>query len=267
MLGRLSRWVYGFWWGDGLADDVPALTYYLVLSLAPFALGLAAIEALLLKDYVSAVEVADQVNRYLPDEVHNDIQRLVTGTRSNSPALLGLALAAMLWTTSGAIGVVERTTSRILDRGRHSIVVGRIRNMGLGALVAVLVIASAGGATIITGATDVAGVGAALPDSVVICLNALGATALLAVVYRTAPRAHLHWRSAFLGALPAGIALQLIPALVSLYVKAAGGYAAVRLFLILAVVLLGLYAMATMILAGAGLSARRELLLTRSPEA
>jgi len=42
---RLPGKIYDFWWGTGLADDVPALTYYLVLSLGPFALGLAAILA------------------------------------------------------------------------------------------------------------------------------------------------------------------------------------------------------------------------------
>ena len=31
---------------------------------------------------------------------------LVLGTRDNSPVLLALALATMLWTTSGAIGVI-----------------------------------------------------------------------------------------------------------------------------------------------------------------
>ena len=50
-----GRRVFDFWWGQGIADDVPALTYYLLLSLAPFALGLAALEALLLKDILSAI--------------------------------------------------------------------------------------------------------------------------------------------------------------------------------------------------------------------
>lgn len=258
MLGRLGGRFYRFWWGTGLADDVPALTYYLVLSLAPFALGLAALEALLLDDYVSAVEVADEINRYLPEDVHGDITQLVTGTRDNSPVLLILAVVAMLWTTSGAIGVVERCTSRILDTARHSIVWGRIRNMALGALVALLVIGAAGGGSVVSGTADIFGIGDAVPDSIVVVSNALGATVLFAIIFRTAPLGHLHWRSAFAGALPAGIGLQVIPTLVGLYVQAAAGYAAVRLFLLLAVILLGLYAMATVILVGAGVAAKAE---------
>lgn len=256
---RAARWVYSFWWGDGLADDVPALTYYLVLSVAPFALGLAAVEASLLKDFVSAVEVADQVNRYLPDEVHGDVRQLITGARSSSPYLLLIAVVAMLWTTSGAIGVVERVVSRVLGGARHNIVFGRLRNMALGALVAALVIAAAGSATIVSGFVDVLGVGNALPSEIILALNVVGAIILLAIVYRSAPLQHLHWSSALLGALPAGVAIQAIPNLVGVYVSHAGGFAAVRLFLVLAAVLIGLYSMATVLVIGAGLAARREL--------
>src|SRR5687767_15086252 len=105
---RAAARVFAFYWGQGIADDVPALTYYLVLSLGPFALGLAALEASLLSDVLSAVEVADQLNRFLPDAVHDDIRSLVLGTREDSPQLLAIALVAMLWTSSGAIGVIER---------------------------------------------------------------------------------------------------------------------------------------------------------------
>jgi uncharacterized BrkB/YihY/UPF0761 family membrane protein len=105
---RIAARVYEFWWGKGLADDAPALAYYLVLSLGPFALGVAALEALLLKDVVTALELAHQLNRFLPNAVHGDVERLVTGTRENSPELLAIAVGAMLWTSSGAIGVIER---------------------------------------------------------------------------------------------------------------------------------------------------------------
>ncbi len=36
---RAGKRAFHFWWGQGIADDVPALAYYLVLSLAPFVLG------------------------------------------------------------------------------------------------------------------------------------------------------------------------------------------------------------------------------------
>lgn len=244
--------VYDFYWGNGIADDVPALTYYLLLSLAPFALGIAALEALLLEDVLSAMEVASQLNRFLPEAVHADVNSLVQGTRDNSPLLLGVAVFTMLWTTSGAIGVIERVESRMLDCPRHNVVVGRIRNGGLGALVGLAFASAAAGAPVIG---DVVRRIDFMPG----VLNMLGAILVFTVIYRYAPRSKLGWRPSFVGALPAGLVIQAIPAIVGLYFDAAAGFAAVRIFLLLAVLLLGLYAMALGLLVGAGVAVKLEM--------
>jgi len=176
-------------------------------------------------------------------------------------------VATMLWTTSGAIGVVERCESRMLDAPRHGIVAGRIRNMILGAGVAVMFAAASAGAPVIGDAADALNLRGALPGGLLLNINTLGSIVVFAGIYRWAPRAHLRWRSAAVGALPAGVAIQAIPALVGLYVGNFVGFAAVRLFLILAIVLLGLYVMATVILVGAGLAVKRELRHRRLVEA
>ncbi len=256
---RIPRRIFDFYWGQGIADDIPALTYYLVLSLAPFALGLAALQALLLDDVLSAIEVADQLNRFLPEAVHADIRRLVVGTRDDSPLILAIALAAMLWTTSGAIGVIERCESRILDCPRHDVVTGRLRNLVLGAGVAVMVAAASASAPVIGDVADALHVRGGIPGDLLLVLNTLGSVVVFAGIYRWAPRSTLTWRSAVIGALPAGIAIQAVPAIVGVYVGAAAGLAAVRVFLLLAVVLLGLYVMALVMLVGAGIAVRREL--------
>jgi membrane protein len=256
---RLAGRIFDFYWGQGIADDVPALTYYLLLSLAPFALGLAAVQALLLKNLVSAIEVADQLNRFLPDAVHGDITRLVLGTRDNSPQLLAVAVATMLWTTSGAIGVIERCESRMLEAPRHSIVTGRMRNVLLGAGVAAILVVASAGAPVIGDAADALNMRGALPGGLLLAVNTVGSILVFAGIYRWAPRCTLRWRSAIVGAVPAGIFIQAVPALVGLYVGNFVSFAAVRLFLTLAIVLLGLYVMATVILVGSGLAVKREV--------
>lgn len=260
---RAFQRIFDFYWGQGIADDVPALTYYLLLSLAPLALGLAAIQALLLKNVLSAIEVADQLNRFLPNAVHGDITRLVLGTRSNSPQLLAAAVAAMLWTTSGAIGVIERCESRLLGAPRHSIIFGRIRNVMLGAGVALMIAVASAGAPVIGDAADALNLRGSLPGGLLLVVNTAGSIIVFAAIYRWAPRATLRWRSAIVGAMPAGVAIQAIPALVGLYVGNFVGFAAVRLFLILAIVLLGLYVMANVLLIGSGLAVKRELRYAR----
>jgi membrane protein len=251
---RLLARVFAFYWGEGIADDVPALTYYLVLSLAPFALGLAALEALLLKDVLSALSVADQLNRFLPETLHDDIRRLVLGTRNDSPLLLILAIVAMLWTTSGAIGVIERCLARITAGPRHNIVMGRLRNVMLGALVAVAAILACLSISVVSDVSLRFRTGSGLPGPAILVFNTLGSILVFATVYRYAPLGRLRWTSALKGAVPAGIAIQLVPAIVGVYVSAAAGFAAVQLFLLIAIVLLGLYIVALAMLVGAGLA-------------
>ncbi len=255
---RLPKRAFDFYWGDGIADDVPALAYYLVLSLAPFALGLAALEALLLEDVISALAVAEQLNRFLPEAIHGDIDRLVVGTRDNSPLLLALALFAMLWTTSGGIGVIERCLSRMLDAPRHNIFLGRIRNLGLGGLVAIAVILASMSISVVTNLSYELRPGRGFPGPMILVFNGLGSMVVFAIIYRYAPLTRMRWRSALLGGIPGGLAIQMVPAIVGLYVSAAAGFAVVQVFLLLAIVLLGLYIVALLLLVGAGLAARVE---------
>jgi uncharacterized BrkB/YihY/UPF0761 family membrane protein len=255
----LARRGFAFYWGRGIADDVPALTYYLVLSLAPVALGLAALEALLLSNTEAAINVADGLNRFLPNAVHGDIRNLVLGTRDNSPLLLALALASMLWTTSGAIGVIERCESRILDCDRHGIVTGRLRNMALGAGIAIMVLAASGAAPVIGDAADALDIRRTLPGALLVIVNTLGSILVFALLYHWAPRSRPNWRACLLGAVPAGIAIQAVPSIVGLYFGAGAGFAAVRLFLLLAVIIAGLYIIALVTLVGAGVAVTYEL--------
>lgn len=261
-----ARRFAAFYWGDGIADDVPALTYYLVLALAPLALGIAALEALLLDDYLSALDVVRELNRFLPESVHGDVEQLVVGAREDSPFLLGLAVAAMLWTTSGAIGVLERCLSRILDAPRHPIVAGRLRNVLLGAGVAAMLVLAAASAPVADWAIDVLDLRGDLPYFGLAVEVALSIV-ILAGIYRYATRRRIRWRAAVFGALPAGVGIQVIPAIVAAYVDAAAGLAATRIFLAIAVILLGLYVMSLALLVGAGLAARAELRLAATADA
>ena len=263
----VARRAFAFYWGTGIADDVPALTYYLVLSLAPVALGLAALEALLLSDTQAAINVADGLNRFLPDAAHADILHLVLGTRDNSPVLLAIALASMLWTTSGAIGVIERCESRILECERHGIITGRLRNMALGAGVAIMILAASAGAPVIGDAADALGIRRTLPGTLLVVVNTLGSIVVFSLLYHWAPRSRPNWRACLLGAVPAGIAIQAVPSIVGLYFGAGAGFAAVRLFLLLAVILLGLYVIALVTLLGAGIVVTYELARRPAPTA
>jgi uncharacterized BrkB/YihY/UPF0761 family membrane protein len=66
--------------------------------------------------------------------------------------------------------------------------------------------------------------------------------------------------------VPAGIAIQAVPTIVGAYLGAVAGFAAVRVFLVLAVLLLGLYIVALVALVGAGVTVRAERRRRHEPD-
>ena len=161
----------------------------------------------------------------------------------------------MLWTTSGAIGVIERCLARITSSARHHIVVGRLRNVVLGGLVAVAVILASLSISVVSDFSYKLRAGSGMPGPTILVFNTLGSILVFAAIYRHAPLQQIGWRPALKGAVPAGIAIQAVPAIVGLYVsRAPPASRAAQVFLLLAIVLLGLYIVAMAMLVGAGLA-------------
>jgi uncharacterized BrkB/YihY/UPF0761 family membrane protein len=249
---------FRFYWGRGIADDVPALTYFLVLSLAPFALGLTALGALIFGDHLSPLQVTETIAPVLPDAIEDDVVRLVLNTRQDSPFLLTLAIAAMLWTTGGAIGVVERVLSRFLDAPRYPIVWGRLRNTGMGGLVAIVLTTAAAATSFGSGVLDYIPHYKTLLTYLLPCIHLVGSICFCAFMYRFVTKGRIRWKSAFGGAVFAGAVLQLAPLLLGLYFSKLAGFSTGQLFFALAVVLGGCFMMAQGLLIGAGIAARVE---------
>ena len=221
MRSLLTTARFDFYWGQGIADDVPALTYYLLLSLAPLALGLAALQALLLQN-ARGDRGRRRLNRFLPDAVHGDIMRLVLGTRDNSPMLLAIALVARCCGRARARSASSSAASRGCSElpAPRRVVIGRIRNIMLGAGVALMVDRRVRrGAPVIGDAADalnLRAVAAGLACSLV--LNTSARSSCSPFVYHWAPRARPRLRVVRSSArCPPGIAIQAVPALVGLY--------------------------------------------------
>lgn len=177
-----------FWWGSGIADDVPALTYFLLACLAPFALGVGAGGALIAAGYLPPMDIARQIAQYLPPgSTRQQITQLVLDVRAHSPRVLIFAVACMLWTASGALRVLERSMNRQLGRLGYGVVRSRARNLLLAGLVCGLVLLAAAA----TGLA--AGVGRWVPLSggVAHVGGVVGAWLLCMLLYRLVPRGGL----------------------------------------------------------------------------
>jgi uncharacterized BrkB/YihY/UPF0761 family membrane protein len=131
--------------------------------------------------------------------------------------------------------------------------------MALGAGIVLMVLAASATAPVIGDAADALNIRRTLPGSVLVVVNTVGSILVFALLYHWAPRARPNWRACLLGAVPAGIAIQAVPSIVGLYFGAGAGFAAVRLFLLLAVMVAGLYIIALVTLLGAGLAVTYEL--------
>ena len=121
-----------------------------MVALVPLALGMTALASLLLGDYAQAQALAERAARVLPADVSDQFVQLVLRTKRDSPLLLAASLVAMVWASAGAVGVLERSMSRLLDRERFGPLVGKLRHLGLAAaltFVLVLVVLAASKAT------------------------------------------------------------------------------------------------------------------------
>jgi uncharacterized BrkB/YihY/UPF0761 family membrane protein len=94
--------------------------------------------------------------------------------------------------------------------------------------------------------------------SLVLWPAALAATWLIcASLYRLCPRSGIPWRAAAVGALPAALGLQAVPTLAAVYLEAVAGRTPVRIFLVLAGVLITSYLSSLSLLLGSAVACRR----------
>ena len=250
------REVVGLYWDSRLADDVPALAWFLLASLAPLALGLTALATLLLGDSAEAQALAERLSVILPDDAHAQVVELVLRTRRDSPLLLAGSVLGMVWASSSAVGVLSRSLARLLGLPRPKMVAGKFRNAGVAASLAIIVVlmtmvASAGTDLVRRLGVDV------LLVRVAVLAGSLAITLVItAGVFRWLAGGTLAFRAALWGGLLTAILLQVTPTAAGYYLTHVVGQAPVQLFLMLAGVLFTCYLAAFSLLLGAGLTAR-----------
>lgn len=256
---RAWREFSGLYWGSGLCDDVPALAWFLMVSLVPLALGLTALAALALGDAAEAQALAARATRVLPRDLHEQLVQLVLRTRNDSPLVIVVSLLSMVWVSSGAIGVVERCVSRLISRERGGPVIGKLRSLGLACALACVILLLVAGASAGTGIVGRLGIDSGLLRVFAPLLSLLVATCFCAGLYRVASGGMLAWRSTLSGGLVGAIVLLITPTASGYYLRVAADRTPVGVFLVLAGILFTCYIVALGLLLGAGVSARAEV--------
>lgn len=236
-----------------MAADVPALAYYLLISLAPFLLGVTAIAAQVADTDRIIEDITRRASDELPLELKSSLIEVIQHAQESSGWLLLIAVVGCLWTCSGAVGVLVRCKHRLLGRDPFHPTLGRLREIGLAGLVVVLVVILAGMAAVGGGLVERLGID--LTGLEVGALAWIVTLAVLEMLYVLGPRGQVSPRSALSGALPASLLLQVVPLVVALYTDYATSTVNVaQLFLILVLLVVGATLSAQIILGGATLA-------------
>ena len=255
---RLAASAVELYWGDGVCDDVPALSWFLAVGLVPLALGMTALASIALGDYAEAQQLAERAARVLPADVSDQLVQLILRTHGGSGWLLLAAVAGMVWTSAGAVGVIERMMSRLLQRERFGPLVGKLRHLGLAAAVVVTIVLMVLAASKVTGLRARLGLDGLGVQLVVTVAATLATAVVCAGLYRLCPRGGIRWRAALAGAVPAAVALQVVPTVAAVYLRVVAGRTPVQVFLVLAGVLITCYVAGIVLLLGAAVGARLD---------
>jgi membrane protein len=256
---RALREFVGLFFESGISGDVPALAWFLLSSLAPLALGLTALAAVALGDWAQAQALAAKAAGVLPPDAHDQVVQLVLRTQNDSPLLIAGAIVGMVWTSAGAVGVIDRCIARLLDVDRGNFALGKLRTLGVAAAVTVMIVTAVLVASAGTGFVERVGLDATPTRVLVPLVSTVVITLICAGVFHTLARGALGWRSALSGAVLSGVVLQVTPTAAGYYLRYVTGSAPVKVFLMLAGVLVTCYLIALGLLLGAGVAARVQL--------
>jgi uncharacterized BrkB/YihY/UPF0761 family membrane protein len=258
-LWHTVRGAIGFFWGSGLSNEVPALSWFLLASLVPLALGITALAAVILGDYAKAQAVAGRLSQVFPHDVHEQVVQLILRTHRDSPVLIAASIAGMLWTSSGAVGVLRRSFSPLGEAQGHSAVSGKLRNLGVAGGVTVLVVIMVLVASAGTGVVRELGVNPLLTRLLVPAASIALTSLICAAVYWVLSEHRTGWRPVLLGGLTGGVLLQLTPTATGYYLRYVAGSTPVELFLMLTGVLITCYLASMALLVGVAVTMRLQL--------
>ena len=258
-LRRFARELVGLYWDSGVANDVPALAWFLLSSLVPLALGVTALAAVALGDYAEAQALSVRISKALPKDVQDQLVTLILRTKEQSPLLIAASIIGMVWVSSGAVGVIERCLLRLLAQPSIGVVRGKLRNLAVAAVVTVVIMLMV---AVATAGTDLVGRLKINPTAIRLAapLTSLALSTLLCgAVFRALAGESLRWGAAWAGAAVSAMILNITPTAAGYYISLVAGRTPVEVFLVLAGVLITCYLAAFGLLLGAGVAARVQL--------
>ncbi len=258
-LRRIPRELIALVYSSGVLDEAPALSWFFVTSLVPLALGLTALATLLIGDASQAEHLGERIAQVLPKDVHAEVTNLILRTRRDSPLLIIGSIVVMMWTSSGAVGVLARCLRRVAKLPSTGMIRGKLRNVGIAGAVALLIVLMVLAASAGTGLVRELHLPSLVTRVGLLVLSVAVTTAICAAVLLALSDGALSRHAALAGGAVAGVVLQLTPTVAGYYLRIVAGGTPVELFLIMAGVLATCYIASLGLLLGAAVAGRVHL--------
>ena len=179
--------------------------------------------AVALGDYAKAQALSVRISQVLPKDVRDQLVTLILRTREQSPLLIATSIVAMVWVTSGAVGVIERCLLRLLARPGEGVVRGKLRNLAVAAVVTVVVMLMVAVATAGTGLVGRLKINPTVIRVAVPLISLALSTLLCGAVFRALAGEALRWRAAWAGAAVSAVILNLTPTAAGYYLRLVAG--------------------------------------------
>lgn len=237
-----------FYWGRGLHLAVPMLSFYILVSLAPLILGMAAIAGIVFADLLTPTQIAETLSERFPEEIRDLIINLADSVR-NQPRAVVLSILLMSWTFSSALMVIDHVMSPNPEK-TIDMVKARIRLIFFGLLFASLLLISIAAGVVLAGISPIGGPLEASYGFLIIFIGC-------ALIYKILPRKKPPIKKALAGAIPGSLALFFTPYFLTWYLSL-GRISWGGLFAAVVVLLTSSYIMSFGLLLGAGIASKEE---------
>ena len=243
------------------------IAYYSLFALAPLLFLGVSVAGIIIGEEVVRTELASRLSNFFGVEVAELITELIERTSENpffSSSLSLISLGVLLFGASVLFAAWRDALNLIFDvpwkRGIGASVRRRVVALGLVLLFSAAVLAMALAQAIVAAVeriSDIEIIDAGLQVVVFVAPYAV-AMVLLALMYKYAPDAELHWMDVIYGAIPAGLGLALGTWLYGLYLGSIGSVTATSVAGALFLLLAWIYYSAQILLFGAELIKVRD---------
>ena len=222
-------------WSDDYAPSMgAALAYYTLFSIAPLVLIVVSVAGLAFGEDAARRQIFDELRGLMGDQGAMAVQGLLQSVSKPREGIVStvVGVVVMLVGATTVLSELQNSLDRIWRApapqrsGLWLLLRSRLLSfgmiLGIGFLLIVSLIASAALTALGTWWAPVFGGWARVGEAANFILSFVLVTAMFALIYKTMPRVHIHWRDVWIGAAVTALLFTIGKSLIGLYIGKSG---------------------------------------------